>query len=104
MTIFTVSEEVHIHSIAEIDFGDGGEHDVEISVYEQVELDVTDHDISTLCPSEARELDSVLTAHFPSLREITKDDVVIYLAENLHELGDIIDNAVSIATTPPLTP
>jgi len=94
MTIFTVSEHQEIETTTEIDFGKGGEHDIDVTIYEDVEIEVTEHDISCLTQSEASELDSALTEHFPHLREITKADVTKWLAENIGALGSVIDDAV----------
>jgi len=101
MTIFTIEREESFTAEVEVDFGQGGDQTIDVEVYDHdIEVDVTREDIEEMCPSEAEYLADAIR-DFHGL-VTTKEDVIRWLVENLHELGGVIDDAVERATTPPM--
>ena len=106
MTIFTIEREESFTASAHVDFGEGGEHEIDVEIYDHdFEVDITRADLEEMCPTTAEYLVDVIREVHPNalMTTVSKAEVVNWLAENMRELGSVIDGAVLIAMTPPIT-
>ena len=98
MTIFTIERSECFTADVEVDFGQGGTCEVRVDVEDQdLDIDIHDHDIEYLDEDEALELATSLREHHPEAMEleVTAEAVIKYLANNMKDLGTILDLTIS---------
>ena len=98
MTIFTVERCEDITTDTEVDFGQGGLQTIRVSCEDvDIDVDIYDHDIAYLDEDEATDLVTSIREHHPEALKavVVKADVVKWIAENISELGDVMNCAIS---------